>query len=194
MTEPTLAEARKDLRESLDEGVVCPCCEQTARRYRRTIHASMASALLNVYRANGVVYAYVPDSLTHRQNADFAKLAYWGLIDAERETLRDDGSNRTGRWRVTDLGRRWARGETTVPKYALVYNGNVEAHDGPGVRVWDALGSAFDYEKLMGRAPDDILDLEKAKAQTAPTVDEFDGQLFIDTGTPPPRHYDPEVP
>lgn len=145
----TLADARALLRTLVDDGHECPVCKQHAKVYRRTIHASMASALLVVWRENGTDWAYVPDTLTHRQNADFAKLAHWGLIEAE-EGERADGSKRTGRWRVTTTGASWACGFVSVPKYAHVYAGRKLKLSGPEFTRADALGDTFDFAALMG--------------------------------------------
>lgn len=147
--ELTVAEARELLRPlAQDGGHHCPLCRQLAKVYRRKIHTTMARALIRAYRHNGRAMAYLPDTLTHRENADWAKLVYWGLIEAEVD-VRGDGSVRTGKWRVTDAGEHWIWRETWVPKYADIYDGRLLRLVGEPVSIIDALGARFDYGELM---------------------------------------------
>lgn len=144
-----LFEARSKLRELVDDGHECPCCRQFAKVYRRRIHASMAAGLIAFYRAYDLAWGYVPDVLpTDRLSADFPKLRYWRLIEEELEE-RDDGSSRTGRWRVLPYGAAFVAGRVSVPKYARVYDGRCLGLVGDPVTIRDALGKRFDYAELM---------------------------------------------
>lgn len=153
--EMSLGEARAKLRMLVDEGHTCPCCTQFAKVYKRTIHSSMAQALIRIYRTGHITrdsyneWVVVADVLTHRQVADVAKLAYWELIQPEPEAQRRDGSKRVGRWRVTSRGLYFVTGQASVPKYARVYDGRVLGWTGEGVTIVDCLGKKFDYRELM---------------------------------------------
>jgi hypothetical protein len=145
----TIAAARKVLEDLLEKGVICPTCGQNARIWRRQIHASMAHALIVVWQEAGTnKWVRVPDLLTHRQNADFAKLAHWGLIEEEIELRREDGG-KAGVWRVTSLGERYMLGHVALPKYARVYAGGLLGFFGETRTIRQALGKKFDYDELM---------------------------------------------
>lgn len=143
----TLDEARAWLRANIDDGVRCPCCTQFAKVYRRTIHSTMARDLCVMYRAEG-------DGWFHIRNVgysagDFAKLAYWGLVEESTEP-RDDTGGRAGYWRVTPKGAAFVAGRLRVPKRAHIYNGRcLGFDDSKMVGVRDALGKRFDFEELM---------------------------------------------
>lgn len=150
----TLQEARDKLRELIEDGEKCPCCTQFAKVYKRKIHASMASALLAIYRAsratrgNEMPFIEISKILPHKQVADAAKLRYWGLIQ-EEPSVRSDGSERTGFWRITQRGVEFARNRSQEPKYAKLYDGRCLGFDGGVVTIKDALGKKFDYGELM---------------------------------------------
>lgn len=148
----TLGEARELLRTLVDEGHECPACTQFAKVYKRKIHSSMAQALIAIHKAS---YHYpqsrfveIAKILPHKQVADAAKLRYWGLIE-EEPSVRSDGSERTGFWRVTQRGAMFTRRQSRESKYARLYNGRCLGFEGGLVSIADALGKNFDYSELM---------------------------------------------
>jgi hypothetical protein len=158
----SLAGAKDWLRNRLRDGARCPCCTQRAQAYRRTIHASMAQALIRIYHETAFAYTTAPahvtvidgnphvrfaDVLDHRQIADAAKLRYWSLIREYPETREDGG--RRGLWRITWTGYQFVRVETNVLRYAIVYDGRLLDLEGPPVTIRDCLGKGFDYAALM---------------------------------------------
>lgn len=144
----TLGDARSRLRSLVDDGARCPLCRQFAKVYRRPLHASMARALVAIYRAQGLEYGVPGDYLDRPAFTNAALLRHWALLEPEAGQ-RDDGSRRTGRWRVTALGAEFVRGEATVPKYARVYNGRCLGLEGEALTIAGALGEPFDYSALM---------------------------------------------
>jgi hypothetical protein len=152
----TLEDAKAWLRERLDAGERCPCCKQRAQLYRRTITAEMGWVIVTAYRLHGggPAGAWFHLPTLYPKRGDSAKLGLWGLIEEEREVIREDGG-RAGWWRVTDQGARFARGEIEVPRYALQYDSRLfgfEGEDRP-VTIRDALGTKFDLQALLdGRA------------------------------------------
>jgi hypothetical protein len=151
MEEPapgSLAAARRELMaEGRWKGVVCPCCDQLAKVYARPLHSSMAAALIRIAQAPEG-WVVITEVLTHRQLGDAAKLVYWGMLEA-REGEREDGSSRVGQYRVTERGRAFVACRLAVPKYAVVYAGEVLRLEGDEITVRDALGRRFSYEALM---------------------------------------------
>lgn len=153
----TLEQAKARLQECLDDGAVCPCCGQYAKRYRRKLNSAMAHALVLFYRyvnaAEG--YVHVPSIPELRVagrpgGGDWAKLALWGLIE-ERTSDRTDGGPHAGWWRLTHAGVRFVLGQMRLPRYLFLYNGSVVGFDSSiTVSVVDALGDHFSYRELMG--------------------------------------------
>lgn len=147
----TLGEAKDWLRDRLDEGARCPCCDQFAKVYKRRIHATMARELIIMYRASEAgEYVYLPALLdTSKHGGDTIKMVFWGLIEEDTETVPKNGAKRAGWWRLTDRGRRFVLGFEPVPKYARVYDGRCLGFEGEHVTITDALGAKFDYQLLM---------------------------------------------
>ena len=143
---------RDRLREKLDEGTTCPCCGQYAKRYKRKLNSSMAAALCWMWTANGYQWCNVPQTAPAwvLKAREYPKLAWWGLIE---EKPKEDGQKgrTSGVWRVTQLGADFARSCVSVPRYAFVYNGQVEDFTTAApVYIRSALGDRFDYAELMG--------------------------------------------
>lgn len=144
----TLTEARDILRKLSIDGHACPVCTQFTKVYKRKIHSRMARDLIKFYRAHQLAYGHTTETLGATA-PDFTKLVYWGLIE-QQPGEREDGSSRTGWWRITSAGIDWLFGRTTVPKYAKVFDGRLLGLDaGEYVSISDALGSKFNYIELM---------------------------------------------
>jgi hypothetical protein len=148
----TLATARDWLRERIDNGQHCPCCTQFAKVYRRKVTSPMARVLIAMHaeRVDGTdVFVNLPRLGLSR--GDEAKARYWGLIEPMPDTVRDDGSTRTGWWRLTPYGRAFVRNQVKIPKYVRIYDGRCigYADDDAEVSILDALGTRFNYSELM---------------------------------------------
>lgn len=142
---------KASLREDVEQpgGGICPTCTQHAQVYRRKINAGMAVSLLRMFAHDPVNlgWLHVPTVVGGRSREE-GKLAYWGLV--EEELVRREDGGRAGFWRVTELGRLFAQGRTTLPKYARIYNGRclgLDTTSHAGIR--DALGTQFSYDELM---------------------------------------------
>lgn len=150
----SLSHAQAILRDQVmaGEAVPCPCCTQLCKVYKRQIHATMALALIIMYRDGGDQdgWVHLPRLLAGTAAArggDQGKLVYWGLIE-ELPDKREDGG-RAGWWRVTPRGAAFVRHALRVPKYAHVFDGRVLRLDGDMVSIVDCLGKKFDYRELM---------------------------------------------
>lgn len=158
----TILDAQMDMDARQDRGTSCPCCGATVKVYRRSIHGQMAAWLVDLCRASPTGYeAGASDrpllSLNHprlrwvdirrlpARGGDYAKLRFWRLVEHQ-----DPGSDsgRSGLWRPTELGWRFARGQTTVPKFARVYRGQCLGFSGGRVSVRDCLGTRFNFYEL----------------------------------------------
>lgn len=143
----TVAEAQRMLTEKLADGAECPVCHQFAKLYAFSVNAAIARALIMMYRTNGMGWVDVPS--LGLPGGHFAKLRFWGLIEKPDDAARADGNPRVGIWRVTEAGRAWIMEETTIPKYANIYNNHCYGVGGEPVSIRQALGKKFSYPELM---------------------------------------------
>ncbi len=139
--------------EHAEDGADCPACGRWTKIYdHRTIHASMASQLIRLYRLaidteDG--WVHVPSAIRN-QGGDLVKARWWGLLV---ERPQRPGATRTsGYWHLTELGERYVLGQVTVPRWARVYGNELLGLHGPPRTVLDALGTRFDYRQLMDDA------------------------------------------
>jgi hypothetical protein len=162
----SLAEARKKTLAAAEQGIECPCCGQFVKLYRRKFNCAMARVLLSIYRWTekklaetsdfGAEWLHVPGHLLKHKlpRSDEAKMTLWGLLES-MQGERQDGSRRNGYYRITDLGKRFARNEVRLPKYVWIYNqrpfgfsdGKVRPNE--TISIIEALGESFDYRELM---------------------------------------------
>jgi hypothetical protein len=147
----TLIDARAQVRAALDEGGTCPCCDQYARRYKRKLNASMAAALCWMWGRGRDRWITVPEVAPAwlLKAREYPKLALWGLIEAKPNASADH-KRASGVWRVTDLGAEFVQGCRNAPRFAFVYNGEVDALSQEQTDIRAALGDRFDYAELMG--------------------------------------------
>jgi hypothetical protein len=148
----TLAEARQWMRERIDDGVTCPCCEQKARVYLRKLNRTMVLLPLELSRRNGFEWTHVPTfarqhliSVAH-QGGYLTMSQHWGLIEEER-LVRTDGG-RAGWWRLTRKGSVFVNGRAHVPERARIYDGRCLGLIGNPISIHDALGTPFDLRDI----------------------------------------------
>ena len=152
---------KKTLRKGLDKGVTCVCCGQYAKRYRRKFNSIMACWLIAFYRAHLAwpenEYLHVDDasrflhSNVSVRSGDYGKARFWGLLEASEQ--REEGKKNSGLWRLTDDGRKFVMGVTTIPRNAVVYNNVGHGFEGEEINIGMALGDRFHYEELMAVPP-----------------------------------------
>ena len=155
----TLQEAKEWLRKRFSDGANCPCCNQFVKRYKRKLNSSMAHALVLIYKFfehNKDRWLHVPSYLSTvsssaaARGGDWSKLRYWGLILPQKGT-REDGSERVGNYRITELGKQFITGQAQVRKHVYLYNQEALPYDdGEKTSIREALGTKFNYADLMG--------------------------------------------
>lgn len=156
--ERTLEEARKTLFENIREGTECPCCGQLAKVYQRKFNSIMARSMIAFWledREHPKEWLHALQVLQRRMpsvqgSGDYGKLHYWGLLVAKADET-DDG-NSAGLFRLTEKGRRFVVPGGIIPKYKYLYNDRewpVTEETPQFTTLKDALGSHFDYDKLM---------------------------------------------
>lgn len=145
----TLAEAKQWLRDRVDDGAECPCCEQFAKVYKRKLNSTMARGLLWLYKqGDGWVEANrtAPHWLVSK-GGTFATLSHWGLIEEQPGT---GGAKRTsGVWRITPAGKVFASGAGMTPARVRLYAGRVLGFSSEQTTIREALGKRFNYDELM---------------------------------------------
>lgn len=167
----TLGSVRVWLRARVDKGTVCPCCGQHAKVYKRTLNSAMAYVLILMARTpledmDGHGYFHVPSYLNSiglrpgvsaAIRGDWAKLVHWDLIEpAPKE--REDGSSRTGYWRLTELGLSFVHRKVRVMSHVKIYDSKCIGLAGEHIHIHEALGKRFDYQEIMGDASDNPID------------------------------------
>ena len=89
----TLSKARAMVKSNREDGITCPCCDQFAKVYKRTITSTMARWLITLVKNFEEERRYFsvsePWSLNiNKGTGDVAKLAMWDLIESQP---KDDG-------------------------------------------------------------------------------------------------------
>lgn len=146
--------SRQRLRDKLDDGTRCPCCDQNAKRYQRKLNSSMAAALCWMWSHARDLWIEVPQVAPAwvLKAREYPKLEMWGLIESKPKEQGQKGRT-SGIWRITALGAQFVRGCCDVPRYAYVYNGNVDDMSQARTDIRAALGDRFDYAELMRFEP-----------------------------------------
>ena len=159
--ESTLGEARAYVRAGRGKGTYCPCCDQFAKVYKRSIPSVGARLLVVLYHLTkqqpDKEYFHIVDDILRAAppplnvGGDVAKLAYWGLV-VEKPKDPDDTTKRTsGYWKITNTGKAFAENNRRVTRYVLLYDSKVIGLEGEPITIKDALKNKFNYEELMSR-------------------------------------------
>jgi hypothetical protein len=152
----SLGSARAYVIGNRAEGVVCPCCDQFAKVYKRKINKNHIATMVEVWKiqreniirdgGNQNDWVYLPNIA--QKSRDFATAQYFGLIE-QKPGERDDGAKQTGWWRITSEGLRFLRDALPLRTYAHIYNGVVTGYSGRMTSV-DKIYKGFNYNELMG--------------------------------------------
>jgi len=152
-----LIQEREWLNQNKDEGCECRVCGQNVKRYKRAFNSGMALVLIKlsdwIADHPSEPFCKVEDhlqewGLSHSVRGDFHKARFWGLIEPDNDR-RDDGSQRTGYWKLTKEGFDFVFERTTIPSHVYLYLNNEEGFTKEHISIRDALGTKFDYEALM---------------------------------------------
>jgi len=154
----TLTAAQEWVKRACRDGVICPCCMQKAKVYKRKLNGTMAYALIQIHRyfkqPHHDGWLHVPQHLSNLtttatvRGGDWSKLRLWQLIEA-RPGDRGDGSVRNGYYKITPTGAAFADQKWRIPQHVFIYNQEALGYEGPDISIVDALGEKFNYTKLM---------------------------------------------
>lgn len=151
----TVDQARRDLLAKLDEGVVCPCCGQLARRYRRALDGMMAEGLVRLVikflQTKDWVHVHdIPlgDRDVRAMGGHFALLRHWGLTIAKERDESTRGRT-SGYWKPTAHGIDFALSRRAEPAAVFIYNNTVYGKDSRKILIRDSLDEKFDYLSMV---------------------------------------------
>jgi len=152
--EATLGEAREWLSENVDEGALCPCCNQHAKIYTRKLNAGMARTLIWIVQNTGpeqwIDMSRAPKFI--HKNREHGKLTHWGLLEAKPN---EDGTKKdSGVWRATPSGRTFVQGVVSARSHVHLYDNEALGFADTKVTIQDALGEKFDFQELMSARRD----------------------------------------
>lgn len=151
----TLEEAKQALRDTIDTGAYCPCCNHWVQRYDRTMNANQARWLITLVHIHRKTQSWVhireiAAALKDTGGcSDFPQVRHWGLI--VRPPSDDGAKKESGLWIPTTDGVRFARGELEVPSHIRVYNNELlrvlpkRGH----ITIHQALRKQFSYADVM---------------------------------------------
>jgi hypothetical protein len=146
----TVITARAHLQEHLEEGTTCPVCDQYARQYCRNLSSAMAGCLIWLvqrWNANGHRWISPMRKAPRRFITSYSLAKHWGLIHERPNDNPEVG--RSGLWKPTKLGRKFALNQVKVPKYVYLYNNEVLDFSEERINIFEALSTHFNYEELM---------------------------------------------
>lgn len=128
----------------------CPCCGRYAQVYKRRIYSTPAAQLILLKTLNGANEFVHSSRLLFNGTTsvgDFAKAKYWELIEEKPNT--SDEKNRSGYWKLTELGFRFVLGDIVIPEYVYIFDDKVIEWAGKDVSIKDCLGKKYNYSELM---------------------------------------------
>lgn len=120
----------------MDEDKLCPHCGAKIKKYPHGLSKSLGRTLRKLAEAGGGPVSIANLELSKGEYTNFAKLAYWDLV----EKANPSGHERGGIWKLTFRGHDFVRGKGTVRRKAWVYRGDVVEREGELVGIDDVTG------------------------------------------------------
>lgn len=132
--------------------------------YRRKISSSMVKAMFYLYRwhqQNGFdKWCKLSDYISQFKepvvvcSGDNPKLRHWGLIEMKSETdgdVRDDGSDRTGYYKLTQFGNDFLHGKIVVHEFLFICNKEVIGKSETNTNVKQCIKNKFDFREILNK-------------------------------------------
>lgn len=150
----TIAEARQEIQDRIDrskEGIICPCCGQYCKLYKRKLNSGMAYSLIWLVRTylenNRWVEIQTEAPRRVMQSREMGKLVHWGLVMSRPN--KDPAKRMSGFWKPTTLGINFANDNCTMFSHVYLYNNEVRGFTKKQITIVEALGKHFNYQELM---------------------------------------------
>lgn len=141
----TLEDGKKYLRERMDDGALCPCCNQNVKMYRWKISGKVGVVLIDFYHNRNKWVHPLKDLGVN--NGDYAKLRHFGLVVADG--TNDEDKKASGLWQITPKGIKFVEKQITVHEKVKLYNNHSYGFEGDQITIEDALGTKFSFKDLM---------------------------------------------
>lgn len=131
-----------------DQDELCPACGAKMKQYPHSLTKVQAASLVKLadYGVGPASISYDLD-LTLGEYTNFAKLAYWGLV----EKANPNGGERGGIWQLTEKGVAFMRGLTAVPAKVWVYRGDVVNQSDTFVSISELAPGGWKYRPEHAR-------------------------------------------
>ena len=142
----THLEIMDHLRKEINNGTICPCCQQTVKMYRFKLTGKLASTLIKFYHANDWVH---PINKFKTVNGDYAKLRHWKFIESDPEENDNPKTKSSGMWRITETGKKFVEKKLYQFEKVKLFNNKAWGFEGHRIDIVQALGNKFDYWELM---------------------------------------------
>lgn len=128
----------------------CPHCGASMMEHRHVLSESLIICLARLYDAGGGPLNIKELGFTHNQWCNFSKLKYWGVTSNHGV----DGSLKSGQWALTQLGRDFLEGRSTIQRYVWTYRGEWVRFEGEQSSIHDLY--AVGYRKRADYAADAV--------------------------------------
>lgn len=134
----------------------CPCCDRWGKIYPRSINTTMIRSLRWIDEQHMLLrnndWIDVPNTAPRwlvRSN-QLPTLRWWGLVERPADVPPEEADRvkHLGLWRLTERGRKFLRGLTTVPKTVITYAGTPVGWSDEHVSV-EQCNSQFMYAEVM---------------------------------------------
>ena len=148
-----LEESREYVKKgrTLPKGVICPCCRQLCKDYKRKLNSGMAVTMIWLVRAyaknNRWIHVQKEAPRKVVRSNEIGKLAHWGLVvlkPSDKESKKSSGM-----WMPTKKGISFVHRNTIVPSHVHLYNNEVIGWAEKKVDIVECLSNPFNYEELM---------------------------------------------
>lgn len=147
----SLEDARLQFEDGLSEGIICPCCDRFAKKYTRSLNATMARGLIWLYCQTPGGFDWVNIQSTGPawllRSSQMSSTTLWGLV--EKQPSKDRAKSASGVYRLTDRGRLFTLGLVAIPRQVIEYRGVPLEYSTDTIYIRAALQNKFDYSALM---------------------------------------------
>lgn len=114
---------------------ICPHCSAKMVEYPHGLSKGLLRCLVKMVRAGTGDKDLGDLQMNYNQQSNFQKLRYWGLVEKS-----DPGSEKGGKWRMTDLGWAFVKGEIQMRNKVWSYRGEFVRFDGDRIFIQDVTG------------------------------------------------------
>lgn len=126
----------------------CPFCEKRVTIYHRPIHKEMGQFLMKLYAKDRVFPRFYTmrelDPTATKAASDGSYLVHWGLVERSGKK----GQVPLNAYQLTDKGRTFIAGQTTVPSHCHMLNNKVVGWSDRHIHIKEIVE---DYEDLLYR-------------------------------------------